>query len=175
MGEFLIGHLFCNISESQSIQADIVNFSNFAKISSKRCKGIILGSKSREFSSFHVISFPFSEAKWLSWVIYENMTGFAFGGVRLEEHRWKTEDRYAKMMDDRTNQPFSPSSKASQICVRNSHQVYRKSLHQCIYNEVKIPTMFGFRLLLVRNRLTCSEILPCTDAFAIVFTLLNTI
>ena len=53
MSERLTGPFFSKISERQSVQADIVDFSYFAVISLKRCKGIILGSKSREFSFFH--------------------------------------------------------------------------------------------------------------------------
>ena len=65
MGERLFRLLFSEISESQSVKADIINFAHFGEISTKRCKGIILGSKSGELSSFHSVLFPFG-GEWVS-------------------------------------------------------------------------------------------------------------
>ena len=113
------------------------------------------------------------------------------------ENRWKKDDRFslgslgfafsydptgratprqvAKKRDDKTYRPSFPSRLASRICARTCHQAYGKSLHRYIYNERKIPTMFGFLPPPVRNRLICLGRLPCTGVSAIPFTLLNTI
>jgi len=59
MGELLVRHLFSEISETQSVKADIVDFTNFYEISMNGCKGIILCLKSGVFSFFHIILFLF--------------------------------------------------------------------------------------------------------------------
>lgn len=52
--EGLTEDLFDEIPERQSVQADIVNFTDFGVVSSKRCIRVILRPKPGEFSPFHV-------------------------------------------------------------------------------------------------------------------------